>query len=90
MPNPRGLPYNVLVFIHPRQAVDRKQAEEFAKKHGVQMVEASAKSGDNVDDGFMKLAREVKKRLIDVNPDSSVCVRLGCDATHIMDMPTHD
>jgi hypothetical protein len=39
-------------------------------------MEASAKSGDKVEDAFLKLVKEVKRRLIDKGPDAQVW--LGC------------
>ncbi len=39
-----------------RRAVQTAEAEAFAKEFGLHYVEASAKTGDGVDDAFMKTA----------------------------------
>jgi small GTP-binding protein len=42
--------------------VPREEAEEFAKKHNFLFIETSAKTGENIQEAFKKLAVEIYKR----------------------------
>jgi hypothetical protein len=56
------------------QKVEKRDGESFAKNLNVPFMEASAKSGEKVEEAFLKLVKEVKRRLIDKGPDSVVCI----------------
>ena len=48
-----------------RRVVDRERGAELAREYGLKFMETSAKNNVNVDEAFMTLARDIKKRLID-------------------------
>lgn len=48
-----------------RRVVDRERGAELAREYGLKFMETSAKNSVNVDEAFMTLARDIKKRLID-------------------------
>lgn len=51
--------------IHEKRVVTFDQAQSLANEYNLPYVETSAKSGLRVDDAFLNLARDIKKRLID-------------------------
>lgn len=51
-----------------RRAVDRAHAEALAAEYGMPYIETSAKARVNVEEAFMQLARDIKKRVIDSSP----------------------
>jgi hypothetical protein len=48
-----------------RRAVSTERAQALAQEFGLQYMETSAKARLNVEEAFMQLARDIKKRLID-------------------------
>lgn len=48
-----------------RRVVDRERGAELAREYGLKFMETSAKNNVNVDEGFLSLAKDIKKRLID-------------------------
>lgn len=48
-----------------RRVVDRERGAELAREYGLKFMETSAKNNILVDEAFMTLARDIKKRLID-------------------------
>lgn len=48
-----------------RRVVDRERGAELAREYGLKFMETSAKNNINVDEAFLTLARDIKKRLID-------------------------
>lgn len=46
-----------------KKVVDRATAEEFAASLGIPFIETSAKTATNVEQAFMTMAAEIKKRL---------------------------
>lgn len=48
-----------------RRVVDRERGAELAREYGLKFIETSAKTGINVEEAFLTLARDIKKRLID-------------------------
>ena len=46
-----------------KKVVDRATAEEFANSLGIPFIETSAKTATNVEQAFMTMAAEIKKRL---------------------------
>nr|MDO8113894.1 Rab family GTPase [Candidatus Sigynarchaeota archaeon] len=51
--------------IDMNRVVPKEKAEEFAKQHKFLYIETSAKSGDNVDAAFQRLALEIYKRMFE-------------------------
>jgi len=51
-----------------RRTVPLEKAEALAREYGMQYMETSAKARVGVEDAFMTLARDIKKRLIDGVP----------------------
>ena len=47
------------------RVVTREMGEKFAKEHKFLFIETSAKSGDNVDKAFERLALEIYKQMFD-------------------------
>lgn len=47
----------------PNHEVDLKQAEDYAEKHNMTYVEASAKTGQGTNDIFKLLVREIRNRV---------------------------
>lgn len=48
-----------------RRAVSRERAQALADEYGLKFIETSAKNGLGVEEAFMTLTKDVKKRLID-------------------------
>ena len=48
-----------------RRVVGRERGAELAREYGLKFMETSAKNNVNVDEAFLTLARDIKKRLID-------------------------
>jgi len=51
--------------VHEKRMVSFDQAQALANEYNLPYMETSAKSGLKVDDAFLSLARDIKKRLID-------------------------
>jgi Ras-related protein Rab-8A len=47
------------------QAVDKERGQNLANEFGLKFLEVSAKANINVEEAFVSLARDIKKRLID-------------------------
>jgi len=50
-----------------KRAVDKERGQALADEYGLKFLEVSAKSNINVEEAFVSLARDIKKRLIDGN-----------------------
>lgn len=48
-----------------RRVVDRERGAELAREYGLKFMETSAKNNVNVEEAFLTLSRDIKKRLID-------------------------
>lgn len=51
--------------MNERRVIDRARAEALAAEYGIPYMETSAKARINVEESFMELAKDIKKRLID-------------------------
>jgi Ras-related protein Rab-8A len=51
--------------MNERRVIDRARAEALAAEYGIPYLETSAKARINVEESFMELAKDIKKRLID-------------------------
>lgn len=45
--------------------IDTARGKELADEYGIKFLETSAKNSTNVDEAFITLVRDIKKRLID-------------------------
>jgi len=52
-----------------KKAVDTPRGQSLADEYGIKFLETSAKNNINVEEAFITLARDIKKRLIDNGPD---------------------
>ncbi|OMJ15344.1 Ras-related protein Rab-8A [Smittium culicis] len=57
--------------ILERKVITTEQGKALATEYGLSFLETSAKSNINVEDAFYKLARDIKKRLIDTAEEPS-------------------
>jgi len=48
--------------LDPQRQVTRQEGEEFAKKHNLFFLETSAKSAENVDEAFIRTAKDIYSR----------------------------
>lgn len=58
-----------LPIITIYQVIETEKAQKLAEKYGLAYFETSAKTGYNVDEAFIHLARDVKKRLSEVSEE---------------------
>ncbi|ORX89607.1 hypothetical protein K493DRAFT_149236, partial [Basidiobolus meristosporus CBS 931.73] len=55
--------------MEDKKVVMQQQGSDLADGYGIQYIEASAKSKAGVEEAFFSLAREIKKKMIDVAPE---------------------
>jgi Ras-related protein Rab-8A len=55
-----------------KKAVDTPRGQSLADEYGIKFLETSAKNNINVEEAFITLARDIKKRLIDNGPDPNL------------------
>ncbi|KXS16084.1 putative ethylene-responsive small GTP-binding protein [Gonapodya prolifera JEL478] len=51
--------------MNEKRAVTKEQGQALADEYGIRFIETSAKSNQGVEEAFLSLARDIKKRLID-------------------------
>lgn len=51
--------------MNERRVIERSRAEALAAEYGIPYMETSAKARINVEESFIELAKDIKKRLID-------------------------
>eukprot|EP00741_Cyanophora_paradoxa_P005644 tig00000923_g5471.t1 len=78
--------------LHNRE-VSYDEAQRFADENGCIFLETSAKSGDNVEECFIRTARTILQQLqsgsVDVDP-SMYGIQPGSNKAHITIMPKHE
>ena len=62
-----------------KRAVTVEQGRELADEFGLRFLETSAKANEGVEEAFFTLARDVKTRLIDSQPQTETTPGLGAD-----------
>jgi Ras-related protein Rab-8A len=66
-----------------KKVIDTARGQALADEYGIKFMETSAKNSINVDDSFITLARDIKKRLIDTaeqgqtTPNGNGAITLG-------------
>ncbi|KAF8323005.1 rab-type small GTP-binding protein [Cantharellus anzutake] len=60
-----------------KRAVTQEQGRELAQELGIDFMETSAKANEGVEEAFFSLARAIKTRLIDSQPQSSTVGQPG-------------
>jgi Ras-related protein Rab-8A len=48
-----------------KKVVDSSRAKALADEYGIKLLETSAKNSINVDEAFISLARDIKKKMLD-------------------------
>lgn len=62
-----------------KRAVSLEQGRQLADELGVRFVETSAKANEGVEQAFFTLARDIKTRLIDSQPEATAAPSLAAD-----------
>ncbi|EIW72691.1 hypothetical protein TREMEDRAFT_58860 [Tremella mesenterica DSM 1558] len=62
-----------------KRAVSLEQGKALADEFGLRFLETSAKANEGVEEAFFTLARDIKTRLIDSQPEAAAPVSLAAD-----------
>ncbi|KAK1928017.1 Rab/GTPase [Papiliotrema laurentii] len=66
-----------------KRAVTIEQGRELADEFGLRFLETSAKANEGVEEAFFTLARDIKTRLIDSQPQAEEPASLGADRNRV-------
>ncbi|KAI9635105.1 Rab/GTPase [Dioszegia hungarica] len=62
-----------------KRSVTLEQGKQLADEFGLRFLETSAKANEGVEEAFFVLARDIKTRLIDSQPEAAAPTTLGAD-----------
>ncbi|ORY20675.1 ras family-domain-containing protein [Naematelia encephala] len=62
-----------------KRAVSLEQGKQLADEFGLRFLETSAKANEGVEEAFFTLARDIKTRLIDSQPEAAAAPSLAAD-----------
>lgn len=70
-----------------KKVISKEQGQALANEFGIKFLETSAKSSTGVEDAFLSLARDIKKRLID-SPETTEKTEKKSDNIDLKEKPT--
>ena len=56
--------FKILNFLFFRREVDYEEAQNFAKENGLEYIETSAKTGENIDESFLKVSKIIHSKIL--------------------------
>lgn len=68
----KNTPFYVFLLINCflKKVIETERGQQLADEFSIKFMETSAKNSINVDQAFITLAQDIKKRLIDTDPGS--------------------